>query len=116
MIVETVQGEGGLNAARVEWLRSLADLLRRRKILLIVDDVQAGCGRTGKFFSFEEASIYPDIVCVSKSISGYGLAMALTLFKSELDVWEPGEHNGTFRGNQSRLPHRRPRSGAVLVR
>ncbi|MGO1549966.1 MAG: diaminobutyrate--2-oxoglutarate transaminase [Nesterenkonia sp.] len=99
VIVETVQGEGGLNAARVEWLRSLADLLRRHKILLIVDDVQAGCGRTGKFFSFEEAGIYPDIVCVSKSISGYGLAMALTLFKSELDVWEPGEHNGTFRGN-----------------
>ncbi|GAA1806764.1 diaminobutyrate--2-oxoglutarate transaminase [Nesterenkonia flava] len=99
VIVETVQGEGGLNAARMEWLKALSDLLRRHKILLIVDDVQAGCGRTGKFFSFEEAGIYPDIVCVSKSISGYGLAMALTLFKPELDVWEPGEHNGTFRGN-----------------
>lgn len=99
VIVETVQGEGGLNAARVEWLKALSNLLRRHKILLIVDDVQAGCGRTGKFFSFEEAGITPDIVCVSKSISGYGLAMALTLFKSELDVWEPGEHNGTFRGN-----------------
>lgn len=99
VIVETVQGEGGLNAARIEWLKALSDLLRRHKILLIVDDVQAGCGRTGTFFSFEKAGIYPDIVCVSKSISGYGLAMALTLFKSELDVWEPGEHNGTFRGN-----------------
>lgn len=99
VIVETVQGEGGLNSARVEWLKALSDLLRRHKILLIVDDVQAGCGRTGTFFSFEQAGIYPDIVCVSKSISGYGLAMALTLFKSELDVWEPGEHNGTFRGN-----------------
>lgn len=99
VIVETVQGEGGLNAARMDWLKALADLLKRHNILLIVDDVQAGCGRTGKFFSFEEAGIYPDIVCVSKSISGYGLAMALTLFKPELDVWEPGEHNGTFRGN-----------------
>jgi diaminobutyrate-2-oxoglutarate transaminase len=99
VIVETVQGEGGLNAARLEWLRELANLLRRHNILLIVDDVQAGCGRTGTFFSFEEAGIVPDIVCVSKSISGYGLAMALTLFKPELDVWEPGEHNGTFRGN-----------------
>ncbi|MGJ9424245.1 diaminobutyrate--2-oxoglutarate transaminase [Nesterenkonia halotolerans] len=99
VIVETVQGEGGLNAARMDWLKSLASLLRKHKILLIVDDVQAGCGRTGKFFSFEEAGLYPDIVCVSKSISGYGLAMALTLFKPELDVWEGGEHNGTFRGN-----------------
>ncbi|WP_150461491.1 diaminobutyrate--2-oxoglutarate transaminase [Nesterenkonia ebinurensis] len=99
VIVETVQGEGGLNAARMEWLKELHNLLRRHKILLIVDDVQAGCGRTGTFFSFEPAGITPDIVCVSKSISGYGLAMALTLFKPELDVWEPGEHNGTFRGN-----------------
>ena len=99
VIVETVQGEGGLNAARMSWLKELSALLKRHKILLIVDDVQAGCGRTGTFFSFEEAGIVPDIVCVSKSISGYGLAMALTLFKSELDVWGPGEHNGTFRGN-----------------
>lgn len=99
IIVETVQGEGGLNAARVEWLRELRELTQRHDILLIVDDVQAGCGRTGRFFSFEEAGITPDIVCVSKSISGYGLPMALTLFKPELDVWTPGEHNGTFRGS-----------------
>jgi hypothetical protein len=58
-----------------------------------------GCGRTGAFFSFEEAGITPDIVTVSKSISGYGLPMSLCLFKPELDIWEPGEHNGTFRGN-----------------
>lgn len=99
IIVETVQGEGGLNAARPEWLHALADLCREHEILLIVDDVQAGCGRTGTFFSFEEAGIVPDIVCLSKSISGYGLPLALTLFRPELDVWEPGEHNGTFRGN-----------------
>ena len=99
VIVETVQGEGGLRAARTEWLRGLAALLKRHDILLIVDDVQAGCGRTGTFFSFEDAGIEPDIVCVSKSISGYGLPMALTLFRPDLDVWEPGEHNGTFRGN-----------------
>ena len=99
IIVETVQGEGGLNAARAEWLRGLRELTARHDILLIVDDVQAGCGRTGTFFSFEEAGIKPDIVCVSKSISGYGMPMALTLFTPELDVWAPGEHNGTFRGN-----------------
>ncbi|WP_010525514.1 diaminobutyrate--2-oxoglutarate transaminase [Nesterenkonia sp. F] len=99
VIVETVQGEGGLNAARMEWLKELSALLKRHKILLIIDDVQAGCGRTGTFFSFEEAGISPDIICMSKSISGYGLPMAITLFKPELDVWEGGEHNGTFRGN-----------------
>ena len=99
VIVETIQGEGGINVARAEWLRALADLCERRDMLLIVDDIQMGCGRTGPFFSFEEAGITPDIVTLSKSISGYGLPMSLTLFKPELDVWEPGEHNGTFRGN-----------------
>jgi diaminobutyrate-2-oxoglutarate transaminase len=98
VIVETVQGEGGINAARVEWLRGLADLCERHEILLIVDDVQMGCGRTGAFFSFELAGIKPDIVCLSKSIGGYGFPLALTLLKPSLDVWEPGEHNGTFRG------------------
>ncbi|WP_069162792.1 diaminobutyrate--2-oxoglutarate transaminase [Nocardia altamirensis] len=99
VIVETVQGEGGVNVARAEWLRHLAGLCAAREILLIVDDVQMGCGRTGPFFSFEIAGITPDIVTLSKSIGGYGLPMALVLFKSELDQWAPGEHNGTFRGN-----------------
>ncbi|MET9347961.1 diaminobutyrate--2-oxoglutarate transaminase [Streptomyces termitum] len=99
VIVETVQGEGGVNVARAEWLRGLADLCRRRDMLLIVDDIQMGCGRTGEFFSFEEAGVTPDIVTLSKSISGYGLPMSLCLFRDELDLWEPGEHNGTFRGN-----------------
>ncbi len=99
VIVETVQGEGGINPARVEWLQGLDALCKRNGILLIVDDVQMGVGRTGPFFSFEIAGIQPDIVCISKSISGYGLPMALTLIKPEHDVWGPGEHNGTFRGN-----------------
>lgn len=99
VIVETIQGEGGINVARPEWLRALADLCHRRDMLLIVDDIQMGCGRTGPFFSFEEAGIVPDIVTLSKSVGGYGLPMSLTLFKPELDIWEPGEHNGTFRGN-----------------
>ncbi|MEV7019714.1 diaminobutyrate--2-oxoglutarate transaminase [Streptomyces sp. NPDC093991] len=98
VIVETVQGEGGINVARAEWLRRLAELCRRRDMLLIVDDIQMGCGRTGAFFSFEESGITPDIVTLSKSVSGYGLPMALTLFRPELDIWQPGEHNGTFRG------------------
>ncbi len=98
VIVETVQGEGGINVARAEWLRGLAGLCERHDILLIVDDVQMGCGRTGPFFSFESAGITPDFVCLSKSISGYGLPLALTLIRPDLDIWKPGEHNGTFRG------------------
>jgi diaminobutyrate-2-oxoglutarate transaminase len=99
VIVETIQGEGGINVARPQWLRALAQLCQQHDMLLIVDDIQVGCGRTGAFFSFEEAGIIPDIVTVSKSISGYGLPMSLCLFRPELDVWEQGEHNGTFRGN-----------------
>jgi diaminobutyrate-2-oxoglutarate transaminase len=99
MLIELVQGEGGLNAARAVWLKRLAALCRRKKILLIVDDVQAGCGRTSQFFSFEAAGIKPDIVTMSKSISGYGLPFALVLIDRALDAWKPGEHNGTFRGN-----------------
>lgn len=99
VILETVQGEGGINVARFEWIKKIEEVCRKWDILLIIDDVQAGNGRTGTFFSFEKANIYPDIVCISKSISGYGLPMALTLFKPHLDIWKPGEHNGTFRGN-----------------
>lgn len=98
VIVETVQGEGGINVAPLDWLSQLAALCQRQGVLLIVDDVQMGCGRTGPFFSFEVAGITPDIVCLSKSISGYGLPLALTLVRPDLDIWEPGEHNGTFRG------------------
>jgi diaminobutyrate-2-oxoglutarate transaminase len=99
VIVETLQGEGGLNTASFEWLRGVADICARHEILLIVDDIQAGCGRTGPFFSFEPAGIKPDIICLSKSISGYGLPLAITLVKPEYDRFAPGEHNGTFRGN-----------------
>jgi diaminobutyrate-2-oxoglutarate transaminase len=99
MILETVQGEGGINAASFEWLQRIEQICKRWGILLIVDDVQAGVGRTGTFFSFEKAGIKPDIVCMSKSIGGYGLPLAITLIRPELDIWAPGEHNGTFRGN-----------------
>lgn len=99
IILETVQGEGGLNTASYNWLRKIESICQRFNILLIVDDIQAGCGRTGTFFSFEPAGIRPDIICLSKSISGYGLPMALTLINPEYDQWAPGEHNGTFRGN-----------------
>ena len=99
VILETIQAEGGVNVASNRWLRRLAELLRRREILLVVDDIQVGCGRTGPFFSFEEAGIEPDVICLSKALSGYGLPLALVLLRPEIDVWSPGEHTGTFRGH-----------------
>jgi diaminobutyrate-2-oxoglutarate transaminase len=98
-LVEAIQGEGGVNIASADWLRRLFDLAAEHEILVIVDDIQAGCGRSGDFFSFEEAGVVPDIVLLSKSLSGYGLPMSLVLLRPELDVWEPGGHTGTFRGN-----------------
>jgi diaminobutyrate-2-oxoglutarate transaminase len=99
VLVETVQGEGGINVASSEWLKNLETVCRKHDVLLIVDDIQAGCGRTGDFFSFEAAGIKPDIVTLSKSLSGYGLPFAVVLIRPDLDQWQPGEHNGTFRGN-----------------
>jgi diaminobutyrate-2-oxoglutarate transaminase len=98
-IVETVQGEGGLNAASAEWLRGLERLARKHGSFLVIDDIQAGYGRTGRFFSFEEIGISPDVVTLAKSLSGMGLPFAMVLLKPEHDVWGPAEHNGTFRGN-----------------
>lgn len=98
VIVEVIQGEGGINVASKEWLQELEVVCREFDILLIIDDIQVGNGRSGDFFSFEFAGINPDMVTLSKSIGG-GLPMALLLLKPDLDQWKPGEHTGTFRGN-----------------
>lgn len=100
LFIETIQAEGGIRVFDVEWLQRVRKFCDDNDILLVVDDVQVGCCRSGSFFSFERANIQPDIVTMSKSIGGYGLPLAITLLKPELDVWSPGEHNGTFRGNQ----------------
>lgn len=99
ILLEPVQGEGGLNAASAAWMRRVAEIARRHGALLILDDIQAGCGRCGTFFSFEEMGVTPDIVTLAKSISGFGLPMALMLVRPDHDVFQPAEHNGTFRGN-----------------
>jgi diaminobutyrate-2-oxoglutarate transaminase len=100
VIVEPVQMEGGVYPASGSWLRALRELTERHGVLLIVDEIQSGCGRTGRFFCFEHAGIEPDIVTLSKSLSGYGLPLSVVLLRRGLDVWAPGEHTGTFRGNQ----------------
>lgn len=103
IVLETVQADGGINVFPANWLVQLRALCDRHDILLVADDIQVGCGRTGTFFSFERADIVPDIVTISKSIGGCGMPLALVLFKPELDIWEPGQHTGTFRGNQLSL-------------
>lgn len=99
VIIEAVQGEGGINVASIPWMQRLRALTEAHGILLILDEIQAGIGRTGTFFAFEAAGIVPDIVTVSKAISAYGLPMSIVLLKPELDIWKPAAHSGTFRGN-----------------
>jgi len=103
ILVESVQGEGGINVARKEWLRSIQAIAKDAGALFIVDDIQMGCGRTGEFFSFEFAALSPDIVAMSKSLNGYGLPLSMLLIKEGLDAWQPGEHTSTFRGNNLAL-------------
>ncbi len=98
-LIEPVQGEGGLNAASTEFMQGIARIAKAHGALLIVDDIQSGCGRTGTFFSFDDMGIVPDLIPLAKSFSGMGLPFAALLIKPEHDIWKPAEHNGTFRGN-----------------
>ena len=100
IILETVQAEGGINVADVEWLRGIRDICDEYGIMMIVDDIQVGNCRSGHFFSFERAGIIPDMVTLSKSISGLGMPMSLLLMRPQFDIFGPAEHNGTWRGNQ----------------
>jgi diaminobutyrate-2-oxoglutarate transaminase len=98
IILETIQADGGINVASNEFLKGIRDICNEFDILMIVDDVQVGNGRSGDFFSFERANIVPDMITLSKGI-GAGFPLSILLFKSEFDVWKRGEHTGTFRGN-----------------
>src|SRR5882757_1203768 len=100
VIMEMVQGEGGVNPASIEFAQRVRRLTRELDIPLIVDEVQTGCGRTGTWFAFEQYNIEPDIIVASKALSGMGLPVAIIIYHERLDVWAPGAHTGTFRGNQ----------------
>ncbi|MFD2264241.1 aspartate aminotransferase family protein [Lacibacterium aquatile] len=97
MIIEAVQGEGGSIVAPPRFLRGLRALCDRFGILLILDEIQAGMGRSGRWWALEHADINPDMMVVSKAVGG-GIPMALLVYRKEYDVWEPGDHIGTFRG------------------
>jgi diaminobutyrate-2-oxoglutarate transaminase len=99
LILEAVQGEGGVIAAPRSWLQGIRALTEKLGIVLIIDEVQTGIGRTGQLFACEDAAIVPDILVMSKAIGG-SLPMALLAYREELDVWQPAGHTGTFRGNQ----------------
>lgn len=100
VLVEAVQGEGGGIPATREFLRRVREITRRLGIPLILDEVQTGCGRTGTWFAFEQYGIEPDVIVASKALSGIGIPCAILLYDKTLDVWDPGAHIGTFRGNQ----------------
>ncbi|GAA3043117.1 diaminobutyrate--2-oxoglutarate transaminase family protein [Actinokineospora globicatena] len=100
VIMELVQGEGGVVPARPEFVRRVRAVTAELDIPLIVDEVQTGCGRTGTWFAFERYGITPDVVVASKALSGVGSPVAVILYDERLDVWSPGAHTGTFRGNQ----------------
>lgn len=100
VIMEMVQGEGGVIPARRDFVQRVRALTAELGIPLIVDEVQTGCGRTGTWFAFEQYDIEPDVIVASKALSGMGLPVAIVIFAAELDAWAPGAHTGTFRGNQ----------------
>jgi diaminobutyrate-2-oxoglutarate transaminase len=100
VILELVQGEGGGVIAPIEFVRRLRQVTAMLDIPLIVDEVQTGCGRTGRWYAFEHYDIEPDVLVLSKMLSGLGLPVAILAYNQRLDKWPPGAHTGTFRGNQ----------------
>ena len=99
VILEPIQGEGGVIPAPVEFLQTVRRVTKELGIPLIVDEIQCGMGRSGKLFAFEYADIVPDVLLLSKAIGG-SQPMAVVVYKKELDKWTAGAHAGTFRGNQ----------------
>ncbi len=109
VIIEPIQGEGGVIPAPVKFLQTVRRVTRELDIPMIVDEIQCGCGRSGRFFAFEYADIVPDVVLVSKAIGG-SQPLSVVVYHEKLDVWKPGAHAGTFRGNQLAM-----RAGMVVM-
>ncbi len=99
VILETIQGEGGVVPAPIKFLQTVRRVTKELDIPMIVDEIQCGIGRSGKFFAFEYADIVPDVILASKAIGG-SQPMSVVIYHKDLDAWQPGAHAGTFRGNQ----------------
>lgn len=100
ILLELVQGEGGVIPATPRFAQEVAALARELEVPLIVDEIQTGYGRTGTWFVFEQYGLEPDVVLLSKAAGGIGLPVSLMMYDRRLDTWGPGAHIGTFRGHQ----------------
>jgi acetylornithine/succinyldiaminopimelate/putrescine aminotransferase len=98
LILEPIQGEGGVRLAREDYMRAARDICTDKGALLIADEVQSGCGRTGKFFAYGHFGIRPDIVCLAKGLGG-GVPIGATIAAEEACAFTPLEHGTTFGGN-----------------
>jgi 4-aminobutyrate aminotransferase len=98
IFVEPIQGEGGYVVAPDNFLRELRDICNRHGILLVVDEVQCGAGRTGKWWAIEHSGVEPDIVCMAKGIAS-GMPLGVCMSRAEIMDWVPGSHASTFGGN-----------------
>ncbi|MEM1524750.1 MAG: aspartate aminotransferase family protein [Nitrososphaerales archaeon] len=99
IIVEPIQGESGIHVAPNGFLKGLREICDRKNILLIIDEIQTGFGRTGKMWCAQHWNVEPDIMCVAKGIGG-GFPIGATLAKSEImSIFKPGDHTSTFGGN-----------------
>ena len=99
VILEAIQGEGGVVPAPAEFLQAVRRITKELGIPLICDEIQCGMGRTGRIFGFEHAGIVPDVILISKAVGG-SQPMSVIVYDKDLDTWGPGAHAGTFRGNQ----------------
>ena len=98
IILEPIQGEGGYVVAPTNFLKEIRSICEKYGILLIVDEVQAGAGRTGKWWSIEHSGVQPDIVCIAKGIAS-GMPLGICMSKADVMDWVPGSHASTFGGN-----------------
>ncbi|MGD1822429.1 MAG: diaminobutyrate--2-oxoglutarate transaminase family protein [Pleomorphochaeta sp.] len=110
VILEPIQGEGGVIVAPIKFLKEIRRITRELDIPLIFDEIQCGIGRSGKFFAHEYADVTPDAILVSKAIGG-AQPMSLVIYDNKYDVWDAGSHAGTFRGNQLAMA-----AGTVLMK
>lgn len=99
VILEVVQGEGGVVPATTDFLQGVRRVTQELGIPMIVDEIQCGCGRSGSWFAFEQHGIVPDVIIASKALGGLGLPISVIMYDEKLDTWEAGAHTGTFRGN-----------------
>ncbi len=110
VIIEPIQGEGGVVPAPAKFLQTIRRVTRELGIPMIVDEIQCGIGRSGDIFAFQESGIIPDIILMSKAIGG-SQPMSVVVYDRSLDKWNPGAHAGTFRGNQLAMA-----AGTVVLR